>query len=291
MDEFVGVITKEEYISDDLVKDVLFLIGGKYPLRLGNAGCEFSISNNHNLSELKTVRGMDVDVNIIPKKNREKKIIVADMDSTLINEECIDELAKFTGIADKILPITKKSMNGEISFLNSLVERTSLFKGLNSKALEECFLNCISLSKGAKILISTMNSRSAKSYIISGGYNFFVSKIAEILSVTDYFSNNIMLEGDKFSGKLVKPIIHEMEKLKILKKICKNNNLKLKDVLAVGDGANDMKMLESSGLGVAYKSKKIVKSCTNIHFDFSDLSALLFLQGICETQFLELNHG
>ena len=291
MDEFVGVITKEEYISDDLVKDVLFLIGGKYPLRLGNAGCEFSISNNHNLSELKTVRGMDVDVNIVPKKNREKKIIVADMDSTLINEECIDELAKFTGFADKILPITKKSMNGEISFLNSLIERTSLFKGLNSKALEECFLNCISLSKGAKILISTMNSRSAKSYIISGGYNFFVSKIAEILSVTDYFSNNIILEGDKFSGKLEKPIIHEMEKLKILKKICKNNNLKLKDVIAVGDGANDMKMLESSGLGVAYKSKKIVKLCTDIHFDFSDLSALLFLQGICETQFLELNHG
>ena len=285
MEEFVGIITKEDYLSDDLIKDVIFIIGGHNPKRLGESGCEFYFSKKSKLYELETVRLLKVDLNIISSRNREKKILVADMDSTLINEECIDELAKLTNMSKKILEITDRSMNGEISFSDSIIERTLLFRGISSKILEDCFNQCISLSNGARTLINTMNSRNSKTYIISGGYNYFVSRIAKILNVSDYISNDVEIENGKFSGILKKPIIDEIAKLNEIKKICKTSNLNLKDVIAVGDGANDMKMLKSVDLGVAYRSKEIVKSATNIHLDFSDLTALLFLQGIDQKQF------
>ena len=287
MNELVGIITKDNYLGDDLIKDVLFIIGGYNPLRLGEAGCQFSLKGDFNISNLVKVRSMKVDVNIISKINQEKQLLIADMDSTLINEECIDELAKFTGFSDKVLEITKAAMNGKILFSDSLIKRTELFKGINLDILEECFNNFISISNGAKTLISTMNSRNAKTYIVSGGYKFFVDKVAKLLKVTDYFSNDVVVKNRVFSGKLKKPIIGEIGKFNLVKNICKKNNLNIKDVISVGDGANDIKMLSTTGHGVAFKSKKIVKKYTNIHIDYSDLTSLLFLQGINEKQFVK----
>ena len=286
MDELIGIITKEDFLNDDLIKDVLFILGGKYPLRLGEAGCQFSICNNYSFSDLKIVRTMKVDVNIISKTNREKQILVADMDSTLIKEECIDELAKFTGLSEKILEITNSSMNGKIHFSDSFIKRTELFKGVKLNILEECFDQCINLSRGAKTLVNTMKSRNARTYIVSGGYNFFVARVAKLLKVSDYYSNDVIIQDNMFSGKVKKPIIDEMGKLDLVKKICKKSNLNIKNVIAVGDGANDIKMLESVGYGIAFKSKKIVKSCTDIHIDHSDLTSLLFLQGINQKHFV-----
>ena len=286
MDEFIGIITKDEFLSDDIIKDVLFILGGKKPIRLGEAGCEFTPANKINFSDLDTARSMKVDINILPKTNREKQILVADMDSTLIYEECIDELAKFTGVSEKIIEITNSSMNGEILFSDSLIQRTSLFEGVKLEILENCFIECINLSKGAKILVDTMNSRNARTYIVSGGYHFFVERVAKLLNVTDYYSNDFIIEDKKISGKVKKPIIDGIGKLKLIKKICKKSNLNLNNVIAVGDGANDIKMLESAGHGVAYKSKKIVKKYTDVHIDYSDLTSLLFLQGMEQKYFI-----
>ena len=230
---------------------------------------------------------MKVDVNIVSKINQEKQLLIADMDSTLINEECIDELAKFTGFSDKVFQITKEAMNGKILFAKSLIKRTELLKGTNLDILEDCFNKCISISKGAKTLISTMNSRNARTYIVSGGYNFFVNKVANLLKVTDHFANDLVVKNRVLSGKLKKPIIDEIQKYNLIKSICKKHNLSVKNVISVGDGANDIKMLANTGHGVAFKSKNIVKKNTNIHIDYSDLTSLLFLQGINEKQFVK----
>lgn len=286
MDEFIGIITKDEFLSDDLIQDVLFILGGKKPIRFGEAGCQFSPQNKISFSDLDTSRSLNVDVNIVPKTNREKQILVADMDSTLIYEECIDELAKITGLSEKIIEITNRSMTGKISFSDSLIQRTALFEGVKLDILENCFIECINLSKGAKILVDTMNSRGARTYIVSGGYHFFVERVAKLLNVTDYYSNDFIIEDKKISGKVKKPIIDEIGKLNLIKKICKKSNLNLKNVIAVGDGANDINMLKSVGHGVAYKSKKIVKKYTDLHIDYSDFTSLLFLQGIEQKYFI-----
>ena len=178
-------------------------------------------------------------------------------------------------------------MNGKISFSESLIRRTELFKGINLDILEECFNNFINISDGAKTLVSTMNSRNARTYIVSGGYKFFVNKVANLLKVTDHFSNDVVVKNRVLSGKLKKPIIGEIRKLNLVKNICKKNNLSVKNVISVGDGANDIKMLATTGYGVAFKSKKIVKKYTKIHIDYSDLTSLLFLQGINEKQFVK----
>ena len=287
MNELIGIITKENYLSDDLIKDVLCVIGGYDPFRLGEAGCQFSLKDYFNISNLAKVRSMKVDVNIVSKINQEKQLLIADMDSTLINEECIDELARFTGFSDNVFKITKAAMNGKILFADSLIKRTELFKGISLDILDNCFNNCISISNGAKTLISTMNSRNARTYIVSGGYKFFVNKVANLLNVTDYFSNDVIVKNRVLSGKLKKPIIDEIQKYNLIKSICKKHNLSVKNVISVGDGANDIKMLANTGHGVAFKSKNIVKKNTNIHIDYSDLTSLLFLQGINEKQFVK----
>ena len=287
MNELVGIITKNNYLDDNLVKDVLCVIGGNNPLRLGESGCQFSLKEDFNISNLYKVRSMKVDVNIVSRINREKQLLIADMDSTLINEECIDELAGFTDFSEKVLEITKAAMNGKISFSESLIRRTELFKGINLDILEECFNNFINISDGAKTLVSTMNSRNARTYIVSGGYKFFVNKVANLLKVTDHFSNDVVVKNRVLSGKLKKPIIGEIRKLNLVKNICKKNNLSVKNVISVGDGANDIKMLATTGYGVAFKSKNIVKKYTKIHIDYSDLTSLLFLQGINEKQFVK----
>ena len=287
MNELVGIITKDNYLSDDLIKNVLCIVGGYNPLRLGEAGCQFSLKDAFNISNLQKVRCMKVDVNIVSKINQEKQLLIADMDSTLINEECIDELAKFTGFSDKVFKITKEAMNGKILFAESLIKRTELLKGTNLDILEDCFKESISISKGAKTLISTMNSRNARTYIVSGGYKFFVNKVANLLKVTDHFANDLVVKNRVLSGKLKKPIIDEIKKYNLVKSICKKHNLSVKNVISVGDGANDIKMLANTGHGVAFKSKNIVKKNTNIHIDYSDLTSLLFLQGINEKQFVK----
>ena len=242
------------------------------PIRLGETGCQFSPRNKMSFSDLDTSRSLKVDVNIVPKTNREKQILVADMDSTLIYEECIDELAKITGLSEKIIEITNRSMNGKISFSDSLIQRTALFEGVKLDILEKCFIECINLSKGAKILVDTMNSRGARTYIVSGGYHF-LERVAKLLNVTDYYSNDFIIEDKKISGKMKKPIIDEIGKLNLIKKFVKSN-INLDNVIATGDGANDINMLKSVGHGVAYKSKKIVKKYTDLHIDYSDFTSL-----------------
>ena len=285
MKEIVGVITNRISIGDELIKDVLAITAGSNPIRLGASGCEFSVDKLPSDQDLETVRNFKVDINFVNKGNREKQIIVADMDGTLINEESLDELAKLSGHAKEIKDLTIEAMNGSLPFNVSIRKRVKLLTGIPYKFLEECFENRISLSDGATALIRTMNARNALTMIVSGGLKYFVSRVAKILNVSTFVSNDIVSQNGILTGELVTPIIDEFAKFDVIRSIINKCGMRFENLMAVGDGANDVRMLQTSGLGVAYRGKEVVKSSTNIHLDHSDLRALLFLQGISEGHF------
>jgi len=285
MSEIIGVITKKQSISDNIVKDVLDIVGGREVRRLGEAGCEFCISKTPSFKDLETVKNLNVDINFVNKKNREKQVVIADMDGTLIKEECLDELAELAGITQQVSSITKKAMRGILPFDVSIRKRAELLKGVSCDLLENCYEDRINLSAGANTFIRTMNSRNTFTFIASGGLHFFVSRVANSLNASGFVSNDIKVENKVLTGELIFPIIDEIAKLNFIKTICNKYSIGFENMMALGDGANDIMMLKAVGIGVAYKSKKVVKDSTYIHIDYSDLTALLFLQGISEKHF------
>ncbi len=288
MNETVAVITKRSFVSDQDVKDVLTILEGVDPIRLGEAGCEFSLFKRPSNREIQIARKLKVDINFVPRSNREKQIVVADMDGTIINQESLDELADLFGIKQEFANLTSKGMQGQIPFDISLRKRVKLLQGISVKILEDCMESRISLCSGASVFMQTMNSRNAYTMIVSGGLKFFASRLAKRLNVMSFVSNDVEIKDGKLTGQLEEPLIDELRKFEAVKAICTKASIKLDNVLAVGDGANDIKMLQSVGLGVAYKGKKILKAATTFHLDYSDLTALLFLQGIVEKNFIKV---
>jgi len=285
MKEIVGVITKKKFVTDDIIKDILTILGGKNPIRLGESACEFCISELPSNEALETARDLKADINFVKKCNREKQVIVADMDGTLIVQESLDELAEFVGFSKVVADLTKQAMQGDLSFEISIRERVKLLAGVRQELLESCFQDRISLSDGAETLMKTMNARNAFTVIVSGGLKYFVSRVARSLNVPTFFSNDVATENGVLTGKLIMPIFDGLAKFKVVENVAKTYGVGLENIMAVGDGANDLEMLQAVGLGVAYKAQKVVKMATNVHIDHSDLTALLFLQGISERYF------
>ena len=285
MKEIVGVITKKKFVTDDIIKDILTILGGKNPIRLGESACEFCISELPSNEALETARDLKADINFVKKCNREKQVIVADMDGTLIVQESLDELAEFVGFSKVVADLTKQAMQGDLSFEISIRERVKLLAGVRQELLESCFQDRISLSDGAETLMKTMNARNAFTVIVSGGLKYFVSRVARSLNVPTFFSNDVATENGVLTGKLIMPIFDGLAKFKAVENVAKTYGVGLENIMAVGDGANDLEMLQAVGLGVAYKAQKVVKMATNVHIDHSDLTALLFLQGISERYF------
>ena len=285
MKEIVGVITKKKFVTDDIIKDILTILGGKNPVRLGESACEFCISELPSNEALETARDLKADINFVKKCNREKQVIVADMDGTLIIQESLDELAEFVGFSKVVADLTKQAMQGDLSFEISIRERVKLLAGVRQESLESCFQDRISLSDGAETLMRTMNARNAFTVIVSGGLKYFVSRVARSLKVSTFFSNDVATENGVLTGKLIMPIFDGLAKFKAVENVAKTYGVELENIMAVGDGANDLEMLQAVGLGVANKAQKVVKMATNVHIDHSDLTALLFLQGISERYF------
>tara|TARA_B100000902_G_scaffold218624_1_gene207748 strand:+ start:1752 stop:2612 length:861 start_codon:yes stop_codon:yes gene_type:complete len=285
MKEIVGVITKKKFVTDDIIKDILTILGGKNPVRLGESACEFCISELPSNEALETARDLKADINFVKKCNREKQVIVADMDGTLIIQESLDELAEFVGFSKVVADLTKQAMQGDLSFEISIRERVKLLAGVRQESLESCFQDRISLSDGAETLMRTMNARNAFTVIVSGGLKYFVSRVARSLKVSTFFSNDVATENGVLTGKLIMPIFDGLAKFKAVENVAKTYGVGLENIMAVGDGANDLEMLQAVGLGVANKAQKVVKMATNVHIDHSDLTALLFLQGISERYF------
>ena len=231
--------------------------------------------------------GEPVDVIVQPLAGRLKRLLVADMDSTLIGQECVDELAARAGVGEKVARITERAMQGEIAFEPALRERVALIAGLPEGVIAEALRDRITLNPGARALVRTMRARGAHVAIVSGGFRQFTRAIAERLGADEDRANTLVIEGGKLTGKVVEPVLGHEAKLDALKEIAAARGLALHETLAVGDGANDLTMLQAAGLGVAYRAKPRVAAAADARIDHADLAALLYAQGIPRAEFVE----
>ena len=220
-----------------------------------------------------------VDVVIQPQAGRAKKLLVADMDSTMITIECIDELADYAGIKPQIAEVTERAMRGELDFESALDARVALLKGLEESAIDRCHAERVVLMPGARALIRTMKANGARSVLVSGGFTVFADKVAAAIGFDRAISNRLGLAGGALDGTVARPIVGSATKRETL--IAERDTLGLapEQTLAVGDGANDIPMIEEAGLGVAYHAKPKTAAAADARIEHGDLTALLYAQG------------
>ncbi len=227
-----------------------------------------------------------VDVNLVPHEHRRKRLLVADMDSTMIDQECIDELADAVGIKDQVAEITARAMRGELDFAEALRTRVGLIKGLERRTIEEIRRERITLAQGSRTLVQTMKTHGAVTSLVSGGFTFFADWIAKRLGFDEAVANVLEFDGDRLAGTVADPIVGREMKVERLKHLAEANAIPMAATMAVGDGANDLDMIRASGLGVALHAKPIVAEQAAARLDHSDLTALLYLQGYAEDDFI-----
>lgn len=223
--------------------------------------------------------GRGFDINVVPEANRRKKLLIADMDSTIIVCECLDELADMAGLKPEVSAITERAMRGEIEFEAALRERVALLKGLPLDALIRTLRERVQLNAGARALVATMKAHGATTLLVSGGFAFFTSHVARDVGFDGHQANVLLHDGEFLTGEVAEPILGREAKLAALEKAVADLGLSHDDVLAVGDGANDLAMLGRAGLGVAFHAKPIVAEAARARIDHGDLTALLYLQG------------
>ena len=225
-----------------------------------------------------------IDVNIVSANIRRKKLLLADMDATIISGESLDELGNLAGIADKIIPITKRAMAGELTFQEALSTRLSYLTGQPETLLHQVVKNT-KITDGAHEVVSTMRAHGAHCYLVSGGFTFLSGVIAHQLGFTDHHSNIMGIANGVLTGKVVPPILDKQAKLKFLRHYASKFNLSPDDCLCVGDGSNDIAMLQNAGMGVAFKGKPAVRKKIDLQLNHTDLTGLLYLQGYHSAEF------
>jgi len=231
--------------------------------------------------------GRPLDVVVQPVAARRKRLFVADMDSTMIGQECIDELADYAGLKAHVAAITERAMRGEIEFEPALRERVALLKGLPVTVVDEVIANRITLMPGGRALVNTMQQNGAYACLVSGGFTLFTGPISRTIGFDENRGNTLIAEGGKFAGRVGEPILGREAKLATLIELRERLKLAPQDTLAVGDGANDLAMIEAAGLGVAYHAKPKVAAAAHARIDHGDLTALLYLQGYTRAEFVE----
>jgi phosphoserine phosphatase len=222
----------------------------------------------------------DVDVIVQPDEPRWKRLLVADMDSTIIGQECIDELADYAGLKDKVARITERAMQGELDFPAALRERVRLLAGLDQRALSRCLDERVHITSGAETLVQTMRAGGASCLLVSGGFMSFAEPIASAVGFDRVKANRLIFAGGKLSGEVGDPIVDALSKQEALVETREQLGLKREDVLAVGDGANDKLMIEEAGLGIAYKAKPTLAEVADAELKHHGLDALLWVQGV-----------
>lgn len=220
--------------------------------------------------------------------DRRKMLLLSDMDSTIINQECLDEMAILAGIKDKIQTITEKAMRGEVNFEQALEDRVKYLTGIKASIMNEVYEKKITITSGAKTLVATMRKFGAKTVLISGGFTFFTQRIQKDVGFDYNHANILEVEGGIFTGKVQNPILGPNAKLEKLIEYTHKFNLNSNQTISVGDGANDISMIKNSSIGVAYKAKPAVKAITKFKIDYCDLTALLYLQGFSEAEIIYL---
>jgi phosphoserine phosphatase len=234
------------------------------------------------------VQKLGVDLVVQPSTGRKKKMLLADMDSTMINQECIDELAEEAGVGAYVKDITARAMNGELDFDGALTERVALLKGLEDTVIEKVLAERITLMAGGPALLATMKAHGAYAALVSGGFTAFTAAIATTLGFDENRANTLLAEGGKLTGTVALPILGREAKVQALQDITARLGITAADVLAVGDGANDLGMLTLAGSGVALHAKPSVAAECDIRINHGDLTALLYVQGYAREDFAQI---
>jgi len=235
----------------------------------------------------RALRDFLIDVVVQPLAARRKKLFVADMDSTMIGQECIDELADYMGLKAHVAAITERAMRGEIAFKPALRERVALLEGLPVAVVDEVIERRITLTPGARRLVASMRANGAHTCLVSGGFTLFTSRIAAMIGFDEQRGNTLIVQNGKLAGGVEEPILGRDAKLATLVELRERLGLSPQDTLAAGDGANDIPMLEAAGLGVAYHAKPAVAAAAHARIDHGDLTALLYCQGYTRADFVE----
>lgn len=238
--------------------------------------------------EARPVAMTALDAVVVPAAGRRKKLLVADMESTMIENEMLDELAEFLGLRDRIAGITARAMNGEIDFAGALLERVGLLKGLAVSRLDEAARR-IRYMPGGATLVATMKKYGSRCALVSGGFTCFTGPVHTALAFDCHAANTLKHDGATLSGTVEPPILGKEAKLATLQRLAAERRLAAVDTLAVGDGANDLPMLKAAGLGVAFHAKPAVAAEVPARIDHGDLTALLYLQGYRRSDFVERN--
>lgn len=228
---------------------------------------------------------MGVDLVVVETATRRKKMLLADMDSTMIQQECIDELADEAGVGARVKDITARAMNGELDFDGALRERVGLLKGLDAGVIDKVLAERITLMPGGKALLATMKAQGGYAALVSGGFTAFTAQVAEMLGFDENRANWLGVEDGVLTGEVGMPILGKQAKVDALEEITARLGLAEADVIAVGDGANDLGMLVRAGLGVALHAKPSVAAQCDVRVNFGDLTALLYVQGYARNDF------
>ena len=226
-----------------------------------------------------------IDVNLVPLSGRRKGLLIADMDSTIITSESLDDLAAMAGIGDAVAAITRQSMAGEMDFEAALDARIAMLARQSAQLFDQ-LVNDAVLTAGAALLVQTMRAHGAKSYLISGGFDFMTGPIAALCGFDDHHANHMYEDRGKITGRVRKPVLDRDAKALYLARYCAQWGLGLKDAATIGDGANDMAMLQEAGMGVAFNGKPLLRRAIALQLNHTDLRGLLYLQGYCADEFV-----
>ena len=233
-----------------------------------------------------SLQGMGIDLCIVPQANRKKRLLLADMDSTMIRQECIDELAAEAGVGPHVAGITARAMNGELAFDGALRERVALLQGLPESVIEQVFTNRITLMPGGPTLVATMRANGARAALVSGGFTAFTARVASTLGFDEHRANTLHIADGHLTGTVAEPILGREAKVQALHDITARQGITPVDAIAVGDGANDLGMLHLAGMGVALHARPSVQAECHLRINHGDLTALLYLQGYAVNDFV-----
>lgn len=253
-----------DWLAEDIALDIIFT-------RMENPAAEIIA---------RTVVGeLPVDIVVQDTAERQKRLLISDMDSTMITIECIDEIADFVGVKPQVAAITERAMRGELDFVTALKERVALLKDLPEGTLQKVYDTRVKFMPGARELVATMRANGAYTMLVSGGFDFFTSRVEAALGFHANSANRLEVKDGKLTGHTMEPILDKQAKLNTLICISNEKNIRLSEALAVGDGANDLPMITAAGAGVAYHAKPIVQQAARIKINHCDLTALLYMQG------------